>query len=80
MDGSGTGSGHDARERAFKDTSNLLFLFFFYSRHDESLLPGLSEHPVNKQGRVGEAVFVPLPSFVEAQPGNTNSCFTRGRC
>lgn len=73
---SGAGSGHDAREHAFTDTSNLLF----YSRHDESLLPRLSEHPVHKQGRVGEAVFVPLPSFVEAQPGNTNSCFTRGRC
>lgn len=44
-----------------------------HSRHDERLLAGLSQHAIHEQWRVGEAVLVPQPSFVEAQPVNTNS-------
>lgn len=37
-------------------------------RHDERLLPRLSQNAVHKQRRAGEGVLAPLPAFVEAQP------------
>lgn len=48
-----------------------------HSRHDESLLPGLSQHPVHEQRHVGEAVLVPLATFIKAQPENANRRCTR---
>lgn len=50
----------------------------YHSRHDESLFPRLSQHPVHKQRRVGEGVLVPLPSFIEAQPGKHKQLLRQG--
>lgn len=44
-----------------------------HSRHDERLLPGLTQHPVHEQRTVGEAVLAPLSPLVKAQPAKTNS-------
>lgn len=57
------------RERARVGAGGIEIISVYHSRHDESLLPRLSQHPVHEQRRVGEGVLVPLPPFIEAQPG-----------
>lgn len=37
-------------------------------RHDERLLPRLSQNAVHKEWRAGKGVLAPLPAFVKAQP------------
>lgn len=49
-------------------------------RHDERLLPRLSQNAVHKQRRAGEGVLAPLTAFVEAQPAkDTKQLLTQGQ-